>query len=144
AYADKVLKNKKSDKQMLLDAQIILARQAFRNSNHQEAQRLFAEIQKEARGALAAETLYYDAYYKNKAGQYESSNQVVQKLAKDYSANKNYGIKGVIIMTKKNYVLKDSYHGIYLLANVITHFKQYSDVVRESQTERKKIKAEEP
>lgn len=143
AYADKVLKNKKSDKQMLLDAQIILARQAFRNSNHQEAQRLFAEIQKEARGALAAETLYYDAYYKNKAGQYESSNQVVQKLAKDYSAHKYYGAKGLILMAKNYYGLKDSYQATYILENVITNFKQYSDVVSEAQTELNKIKAEE-
>ena len=33
-----------------------------------------------ASGALAAEALYYNAYFKNQEGQYKSSNTVVQKL----------------------------------------------------------------
>ncbi|HLV46231.1 MAG TPA: tetratricopeptide repeat protein [Flavobacterium sp.] len=143
AYADKVIKNNKSDNQMVLDAKIILARQAFKNDNHEEAQRLFTEIQKDAQGALAAETLYYEAYYKNKSGQFEASNQVVQKLAKDYSAHKYYGAKGLILMAKNYYGLKDSYQATYILENVITNFNQYSDVVSEAQIELDKIKTEE-
>jgi hypothetical protein len=34
-----------------------------------------------AKGELAAEALYYDAYFKNKDGKFETSN-TVQKLAK--------------------------------------------------------------
>lgn len=141
-YANKVLKNNKADKQMLLDAKVILARQAFKNNNHQEAQKLFAEIQQQASGALAAESLYYDAYYKNKAQKFEASNQTVQKLAKDYSAHKYFGAKGLIVMAKNYHGLKDSYQATYILENVITNFKQYDDVVSEAQTELKKIKSE--
>lgn len=142
-YADKVLKNNKADKQMLVNAKIILARQAFRNNNHQQAQSLFADIQQNASGALAAEALYYDAFYKNRAKNYEASNQVVQKLAKDYSAHKYFGAKGLILMAKNYYGLNDSYQATYILENVMSNFKQYTDVVSEAQTELNKIKAEE-
>jgi len=87
--------------------------------------------------------LYYNAYFKNKDGNYEASNQKVQKLAKDYSGYKYFGAKGLVIMAKNFYALDDAYQATYILESVITNFKEFDDVVEEAQTELNKIKSEE-
>ena len=67
----------------------------------------------------------------------------MQKLAKDYSAHKYFGAKGLILMAKNYYGLNDSYQATYILENVMSNFKQYTDVVSEAQTELSRKKAEE-
>jgi hypothetical protein len=54
-----------------------------------------------AKGELAAEALYYDAYFKNKDGKFDASNTTVQKLSKDYSGYKYFGAKGLVVMAKE-------------------------------------------
>ncbi|MCJ7756519.1 MAG: hypothetical protein MUP24_00125, partial [Gillisia sp.] len=100
-------------------------------------------VLKIATGELAAEALYYDAYFKNKASNFKASNEAVQKLAKDYSGYKFYGAKGLVLMAKNFYALKDAYQATYILDNVIKNFKEYPEVVKEAQTELNKIKAME-
>jgi hypothetical protein len=96
-----------------------------------------------AKGELAAEALYYDAYFKNKDAKFEASNTAVQKLAKNYSSYKYFGAKGLVLMAKNFYGLKDSYQATYILENVIQNFTDFPDVVSEAQTELDTIKAEE-
>ena len=67
------------------DAQIIVARSAIKTNDEAKAKDAYAKLQKIAKGELAAEALYYDAYFKNKEGKFEPSNVVVQKIAQDYS-----------------------------------------------------------
>lgn len=143
AYADKVLANKKADKKMLADAQVIIARAAFSANDAVKARKAYAELQKNASGELAAEALYFDAYFKNQDKKFEDSNKVVQKLAKDYAGYKYYGAKSLIVMAKNFYGLKDSYQATYILDNVISNFGEYKDVVTEAQTELSRIKSEE-
>jgi hypothetical protein len=100
-------------------------------------------LQKIAKGELAAEALYYDAYFKNKEGKFEPSNVVVQKIAQDYSGYKYYGAKSLVIMAKNFYGLKDSFQATYILESVIENFKEYTDVIEEAQKELDFIKGEE-
>ncbi len=143
SYAEKVLSNKKADKKMIADAQVIIARAAFNANEMAKARKAYADLQKNASGELAAEALYYDAYFKNQDKKYEDSNKVVQKLAKDYAGYKYFGAKGLIVMAKNFYGLKDSYQATYILENVISNFGNYSDIVSEAKTELSKIKSEE-
>lgn len=142
-YADKVLANPKTDNKVKSDAQIIVARSAIKANDEAKARTAYANLLKIAKGELAAEALYYDAYFKNKDNKYEESNKVVQKLAKEYSGYKYFGAKGLIVMAKNFYGLKDSYQATYILESVIKNFTQYQDVVEEAQTELDKIKTEE-
>jgi hypothetical protein len=77
-YAD-VLSNPKTDDNVKSDAQIIIARSAMQTGD--ETKRDQDTLNCLRQGELAAEALYYDAYFKNKDGKFETSNTAVQKLA---------------------------------------------------------------
>ncbi len=142
-YAEKVLANPKMDDKVRSDAQIIVARSAIQTGDEAKARTAYAKLLTIATGELAAEALYYDAYFKNKDGKYEASNTAVQKLTKNYSGYKFFGAKGLIVMAKNFYALKDSFQATYILDSVIKNFTAYPDVVTEAQTELDQIKGEE-
>ena len=142
-YAKKILAREKLDKLLKNDAQIIIARSAFKNEDFQTAKAYYAEVTKNATGALKAESLYYNAFFKNKEKAYESSNKIVQKLIADYSAYKYWGVKSYIIMAKNYDGLEDAYQATYVLENIIENFKEFDDVIVEAQTTLDKIKANE-
>lgn len=142
-YAEKVLMNPKTDNKVKADAQIIIARSAIKTNDDARARTAYAKLQTIAKGELAAEALYYDAYFKNKDGKFELSNKAVNKLSKDYSSYKYFGAKGLIIMAKNFYGLKDSFQATYILNAVIENFADLEDVVAEAQTTLDFIKNEE-
>jgi tetratricopeptide (TPR) repeat protein len=142
-YAEKVLANPKTDDNVKSDAQIIVARAAIQTGDETKARTAYAKLLNIAKGELAAEALYYDAYFKNKDAKFEESNTAVQKLAKNYSGYKYFGAKGLILMAKNFYGLKDSFQATYILESVIQNFNDFPDVVQEAQTELDSIKKEE-
>ena len=121
----------------------MIARSAIQTNNMDRAEAAYAEVLKIATGETAAEALYYDAYFKNQAGQNEASNTSVQKLAKDYSSYKEWGGKGLILMAKNFYALDDSYQATYILESVSTNFSQYPEIVAEAKGELAIIRAKE-
>ena len=142
-YADKVLSNPKTDDKVKSDAQIIIARAAFNSGDLLKARQAYSKLLAIAKGELAAEALYYEAYFKNSDGKFEESNTVVQKLTKDYSGYKYFGAKGLVVMAKNFYGLKDSFQATYILDSVIKNFSSFPDVVEEAQKELESIKTEE-
>ena len=142
-YAEKVMANTKTEDRVKSDAQIIIARSAIKTNDEAKAKTAYAKLLTIAKGELAAEALYYDAYFKNKEGKYEASNAAVQKLSKDYSGYKYFGAKALVVMAKNFYGLKDSFQATYILESVAKNFTDYPDVVEEAQAELKKIKDEE-
>ncbi|MCI9845897.1 tetratricopeptide repeat protein [Flavobacterium pectinovorum] len=142
-YADKVLQNPKADANVKSDAQIIVARAAMQTGEEDKAKAAYAKLSATSKGELAAEALYYDAYFKTKENKFEASNAAVQKLAKNYSGYKYYGAKSLVLMAKNFYGLKDSYQATYILDNVINNFTDYPDVVEEAKRELSAIKLEE-
>ena len=141
-YADKVMANPKTDNKIKSDAQIIVARSAVKVNDEPKARTAYAKLLTIAKGELAAEALYYDAYFKNKDGKYEDSNKTVQKLAKDYSGYKYFGAKGLIVMAKNYYQMKDNFSATSILDSVIKNFKEFDDVITEAQKELNMIKGE--
>jgi tetratricopeptide (TPR) repeat protein len=142
-YAERVLQNSKVDNSIKSDAQIIIARSAIHTGDENKARSAYAEVAKIATGKLAAEALYYDAYFKNKESDHEGSNASVQKLAKDYSAYKYFGAKGLVLMANNFYQLEDAFQASYILESVIKNFMEYPDVVEEAKAELTLIKAVE-
>lgn len=142
-YADKVLENPKTDNKVKSDAQIIVARSAINTGDEAKAKVAYAKLLAIAKGELAAEALFYDAYFKNKDGKFAESNKTVQKLAKEYSGYKYFGAKSLVVMAKNYYGLKDSYQSTSILSSVIENFTEYKDVVAEAQAELDRIKTEE-
>ncbi|MGM5470673.1 tetratricopeptide repeat protein [Flavobacteriaceae bacterium LMO-SS05] len=143
SYAEKVLDASKIDNKVKSDAQIIIARSAIKTGDEEKAKTAYAQVEKIAQGALAAEALYYNAYFKNKDKAYQASNTVIQKLAKDYSSYKYYSAKGLVVMAKNFYALKDVFQATYILESVIKNFAEFADVVSEAKQELKFIKTEE-
>ncbi len=143
AYAEKVLASSKIDNKIKSDAYIIIARSAIKTGDEGKAKDAYAKVEKVATGETAAEALYYNAYFKNKAGKHEASNKSVQKLAKDYSGYKYYSAKGLVLMAKNFYGLDDAFQATYILESVIENFKEFDEVVEEAKAELSKIKKEE-
>ncbi len=143
AYAEKVLSSSRVDNNIKSDAFIIIARSAMKTGDEDKAKTAYAQVERIASGELAAEALYFNAYFKNKEGNYKSSNTSAQKLAKDYSGYKYYGAKGLVIMAKNFYALDDAFQATYILESVIQNFTEFKDVVTEAQTELIVIKAEQ-
>ena len=143
AYADKVLAVPTIDNRIKSDAQIMIARAAIATGDEAKAESAYQDVLKIASGGTAAEALYYDAYFKSKAQNYEASNTSVQKLAKDYASYKEWGGKGLVIMAKNFYALGDAYQATYILDNVISNFSQYPELVSEAKAELAIIKSKE-
>ncbi|MGB5819811.1 MAG: tetratricopeptide repeat protein [Saonia sp.] len=143
AYAEKVLASSKLDNRIKSDAHTMIARSAIKIGDEDSAEKAYAEVTKIASGELAAEALYYNAYFKNKAQDYESSNISVQKLAKDYASYKEWGGKGLVIMAKNFYALGDAFQATYILESVISNFAQYPEIVTEAKGELAIIKSKE-
>ncbi|SFW71073.1 Tetratricopeptide repeat-containing protein [Sinomicrobium oceani] len=142
-YAQQVLRDDAADNRVKSDAHIMIARAAMQTGSEATAKEAYAEVARIATGSLAAEALYYDAYFKNKDGAYEASNKSVQKLASDYSGYKEFGAKGLVLMAKNFYALDDAFQATYILENVISNFGDYPDVVNEARSELSRIKGEE-
>lgn len=142
-FAEKVLQNPKADDALKSDAQITIARAAIALGDEVKAKTAYANVQLIAKGELAAEALYYEAYFKTKEGKFEASNVAVQKLAKNYAGYKYYGAKGLVLMATNFYNLKDSFQATYILENVIQNFTDYKDVFEDAKKELDRIKTEE-
>ncbi len=143
AYAEKVLNNPKIDSNIKADAQIIIARVAIKTGDETKAEAAYNNVAKIATGKLAAEALYYQAYFKNKSGLFKASNTLIQKLAKEFSQYKYWGAKGLVLMAKNFYALKDAFQATYILDNVIKNFTDFPEIVETAKEQLDEIKKQE-
>ena len=142
-YAEKVLKKDNLSETLISDANIIIARAAFKTNDLTIAEEYYTAVEKTAYGEIKAEALYYSAYFKNQHKEFTASNKVVQNLIANYSSYKYWGVKSYIIMAKNHYGLKDAYQATYILENIIKNFTQFQDVITEAQRELKDIQTKE-
>ncbi len=143
AYAEKVLNNTKSNKQMKHDAQVIMARVSMETGDEAKARLYYEKLSKRASGKIAAEALYYVAYFQNKEQKFDQSNKTIAKLTKKYAKYKYWASKALVLMARNTYAKGDAFNATYILESVIKNFKQYPDVVKEAQDLLKEIKQKE-
>lgn len=141
AYAQKVLKTKKSNLERKSDAHLYMARSYMKLNKWKEAEMAYQEVAKIGRGGQKAEALYFDAYFKNKSNAYERSNAIIQQLTAEYAAYKIWGVKGLILMAKNYNSLQDAFQATYILENIVKNYKQFPALVEEAQTILKNINA---
>jgi len=142
-YAEKVLANAKSNKQMKHDAQIIIARASLENGDETKARFYYDKLSQTASGKIAAEALYYMAYFQNKDKNYDKSNETISKLTKKYANQKYWAAKALVLMARNTYAKGDAFNATYILESVIKNFKQFPDVVQEAEDLLKTIKEKE-
>ncbi|GLB53743.1 hypothetical protein NBRC110019_27840 [Neptunitalea chrysea] len=143
AYAEKVLANPKIDDRITSDAKIMIARSAMKTGDEARAKQAYADVQKIATGALAAEANYYDVYFKNKEGDYVASHEAFKNFAKNYGGYKEFTGKVLIVEAKNYYAEKDSFNATYMLNHVIEKYEAYPNIVSEAQVLLSQIKTEE-
>ena len=142
-YAKKILLRDKIDSALELDAKTIIAKSSLKKEDFYTAEEYFLEVERNAKGELKAEALYYNAFFKHQQKDYTASNKVIQKLIEKYSAYKYWAVKSYVIMGKNYYRLKDVYQATFVLENIIKNFKQFEDIIAEAQTELDSIKEKE-
>ncbi|MGO3262259.1 MAG: tetratricopeptide repeat protein [Mesonia sp.] len=146
-YAERVLQNGKIENNVKSDAQVFIARSAIKTGDENRAKTAYQEVQKIAKGELAAEAQYYEAYFLNKEGKFKASNKSIQIIAKEYSGYKKYSYQGLLLMSKNFYdaepPYKDPYQATVVLENIINSVKGYPEVVKEAEAELIRIKTEE-
>src|SRR5690606_19255007 len=67
-FAEKVLRDAQAETRAKNDAHSIIARSAMKTGDENKAKNAYAEVQKTATGVMAAEALFYQAYFENKSG----------------------------------------------------------------------------
>ncbi|NBC58121.1 MAG: tetratricopeptide repeat protein [Bacteroidetes bacterium] len=144
-YADTVLKIQTIDDQIKSDAYIFRARSAIAINDEELAETAYQNVEKVAEGQRMAEALYYKAYFLNQSGEYEKSNQVIQnKLAKNYSRYREFGVKALVIMAKNYYALDDAYQANYILESVVKNYSdKFPEIAQQAQKELDILKAKE-
>jgi len=142
-YAEKVLHNPKSNEQMKHDAEVIIARASMDSGDETKARFYYDKLSREATGKIAAEALYYVAYFQNKDQKYDQSNETIGKLTKKYAKYKYWAAKALVLMARNTYAKGDAFNATYILENVIKNFQQYPDVVQEAEELLKEIKENE-
>ena len=143
AYAEKVLNNAKSSEQMKHDAEVIIARASFDTGDMTKARTYYEKLSRDATGKIAAEALYYVAYFQNQDKKYDKSNETIARLTKKYAKYKYWAAKALVLMARNTYAKGDAFNATYILESVIKNFQQYPDVVQESEDLLKEIKANE-
>ena len=142
-YAELVENTPGIDNRIRSDARIMIARTAIALGDEVKAKNAYARVEGIASGAIAAEALYYRAFFENKEGRFEASNTTVQKLASDYSGYKEWGGQGLVLMAKNYYELDDAFQATYILESVITNFEAYPEIVSQARMELDIIKSKE-
>ena len=142
-YAQKVLNNPKSNKQMKHDSEVIIARASLSMGDETQARFYYDKLSNEADGKIAAEALYYVAFFQHKDKHYDASNATIGKLTKKYAQYKYWAAKSLVLMARNTYAKGDSFNATYILESVIKNFQQFPDVIEEAEKLLKKIKANE-
>lgn len=142
AYANKVKDLKAVEERAINDAYLFSARAYMKLNKETEAQEAYAVVQESASGKLAAEALYYLAYFEHQKGNYEASTEAVKNLTKNYSRFQEFGFKGLLIMAKNFYALDDAFNATYILESLKKSAANYPEIVAEAKQELAKMKRE--
>lgn len=145
-YAEKILQQPNLDDSVKTDAKIIIARSAIKTGNLDKAKQAYKEVSLIAQGELKAESIYYDAYFKNKEGNFQESKTQIDELNKNYSTYKLWSVKGLVIMAKNFYGVNDAFQATVVLDAVIKNFKgveMHKEAVADAEETLQKIKTQE-
>ena len=115
-------------------ALVIKGRSEIALSRLAEAKNTFAALKSIAISqAHLAEALYFEAFFLNMDKQYQSSNERLQDLVKNYPSFAEISARGLLLMAQNFLALDDDYQANYILNFLINNFKSYPDLIHEAQ-----------
>jgi TolA-binding protein len=142
-YANKVLSTAGLDASIKSDAEIIIARSAWKKGDQDAARTAYEVVRNSAQGSLAAEATFYKAYFENKDGDHDATIATLNNLTKNYGSYKLWSSKGLVVMAKSYYAKGETLNATTILDTVIARFGKYPEVVAAAQAELTRIKTEE-
>ncbi len=143
SYADEVLAGATIKQHIKTDAQVYKARAALALGKLEVAEASYIEVAKTAANELGAEAIYNLALLNTNKNKFKQSNTYVQRLAKEFSAYRQYSAKGLILMAKNFNGLGDAYQATYVLDTVVANFEDFPEEISEAKILLQKIKAKE-
>ncbi len=141
--AELIVENKFVEPNLKNDAKLYIARSAVQLHQYKTARNMYTAIRTTAVGEIAAESIYYEAYFKNKEGNLKISNQELQQLIEAYSAYTQYCGKGLLIMADNYNKLNDAFQANYILESVIKNFSNYPEIATKAEQQLQAIKEEQ-
>lgn len=142
-YAESVIGSQSVDQRIRSDAYRIAARTAWVTGDTLKAEKAYTDLLAVSVGEATVEALYYEAYFKQRAGDPEGSNLAVQRLVRDYASFREWGGKGLLLMAMNFNTLEDAFQATYILENIIANFPEYPDLVGLAKAELQQIKSRE-
>jgi tetratricopeptide (TPR) repeat protein len=142
SYAKEILDHPKIDDYIKSDAQVILARSAFKTGDMEVSRAAYQKLESLDSGILGAEATYYNAFFKHEEKAYQASNQTIQALITTYSSYRYFAAKGLILMAKNFHALNDDFQATYILENVRDNFNTYVELVEIAKQQLEQIKSE--
>ncbi len=140
-YGEKTLAIKELDVAVERDAHLFIARASIETNELAKAKMAYEQVQETATGRVAAEALYYKAYFEHVEGNYEASSKSVEKIAKDFARFREFGFKGLILMAKNYHALGDDFQANFILESVIESTNGYPEIQEEAKKELAKLKS---
>jgi len=139
-YGEKTLGIRDLDNAVERDAHLFIARASIEINELDKAKLAYQQVQATATGRVAAEALYYQAYFEHLEGNYEASSKLVEKIAKDFARFREFGFKGLILMAKNYKALGDDFQANFILESVIESTNGYPEIQQEAREELAKLK----
>jgi tetratricopeptide (TPR) repeat protein len=143
AYANKVLADPGVNANVKSDAEIIIARSAWKKGDQEAARTAYETVRNTAKGSLAAEATFYKAYFENKEGNHDEAIATLNGLTKNFGSYKLWSSKGLVIMAKSYYAKGEALNATTILDAVIERYIQYPEVVAAAKAQLQNIKTEE-
>lgn len=141
-YGQQVLNLPSIDASIKSDAHVFIARSAMKLKKPEMAQQAYKKVEEFAQGERKAEALYYKAQFKNEAGDYKASNQIVQEITKDFSNYRKFSLKSLLLMADNFHKLNDAYQANYILENVVEKTGDYPEIQQKAKKLLQEIKNE--
>ncbi|MGB3592053.1 MAG: tetratricopeptide repeat protein [Nonlabens sp.] len=142
-YAELVQQTPGVEQKVLDDTMVIVARSYWEQKDLQKARKAYADLQKTATGSLAAEAIYYKAYFEFTDQNYDATIKTIGSLTKNYGSYRLWSNKGLILMGKSYYEKDELLNATTIFEAVANQATKYPELVSEAQTELNRIKAEQ-
>jgi len=140
AYAQKVLLLNALVPKIKWDAYRVLARSAVAIKDIKKASEAYAVLENAPDTSLAVEALYFNAKQKHLIYDYKGSNQLIEKIAKDFGNFPEWNAKSLLLMSQNFYQLDDAFQASFILESILTNFKQFPEIIEQAQSDLDNIK----
>ncbi len=141
AYAERVIELNQLDQKIKWDAYRIIAQSSIKLKNISKAKLAYVVLEKAPDPSLAVEALYFNAKQKHIAHEYEASNLIIERIAKNFGNYPEWGAKSLLLMSQNFYQLDDAFQASFILESILTNFTQFPEIIKQSQFDLENLKA---